>query len=236
MVYAEILAGGIGTRMNDTNSLPKQYLSINNKPVIIYTIEKFLHNKYVDKIIIGCQDNWKQLLKQLIEQYIDKTLTNNIYIYSSGKDRNTTMINGCLFIKKFFNVYDDDIIITIDATRMLVSDEIITNNILSAQNHSAVVTLFPVVDTIALSHNYEYLDDIPERASLYSLQAPETFNLKKLIKYYYNVSDEEKATLTCVSKLFLLNGEKVFIVNGNYNNIKITYKNDLNIIKNMLDN
>ncbi len=233
MVYAEILAGGNGTRMGSTN-FPKQFMLVREIPVIIYTIEKFLNNNNVDKIIICCQNKWIDYTKNIIDKYITKC-KDKIFITESGKDRNDTMIKGCNFICKEFGINDNDIVITIDAVRMLVTDRIIQENIDYARKYSAVGTFFPVTDTVMESIDGQTISSMPIRKNMYFAQAPQTFNIKKLIKYYNLIDDETKKDLTDVSKIFFLNNEKVHMVLGDINNIKITYINDIDIVEKIIE-
>ena len=234
MVYAEILAGGNGTRIGIKTNLPKQFALINQKPVIIYTIEKFLNNKDVDKIIICSQKRWFEHLQNIIDTYIFQN-KDKIYITESGDDRNDSMIKGCHYIEKNFGINDDDIIITIDAVRMLVSDRIIQDNIKAAKKYSAVGTFFPVVDTVMESTDGKKITSMPIRKNMYQAQAPQTFNIKKLIKYYYMIDDDTKKDLTDVSKIFFLNNEDVHMVLGDFTNMKITYFNDFDIVESILN-
>lgn len=233
MVYAEILAGGIGSRMGNQD-LPKQFIEIKGKPIIIYTMEKFVHNQDIDKVIVCCDKIYHELMNQLIKKYFDNC--NKIDITNSGKDRNDTMIKGCNYIKDKYDINDEDRIITIDAVRMFVSDRIINDNINMSKKYDAIGTFFPVVDTVMESLDKIKINSMPVRKNMYQAQAPQTFNIKKLIKYYGSLDENVKQDLTDVSKIFFLNNEEVHMVEGEYSNFKITYPNDINIALNMIEN
>lgn len=232
MIYLEILAGGIGNRFGNKN-IPKQFIEINGKPVIIYSIENFIKIKEIDKIIICCLKEWQEKLKFYINKYL-KT-DKEIIIVSSGDTRNDTIIKGCNFIKDNFGINKDDIIITMDSVRMFVNERIILENIKYAKVYNAVGTYYPVTDTVVEIKN-NFVTQIPIRDNLYSAQTPQTFNLEKLIKYYSNLTEEELATMTEAGKIFLYNGEKIYFVKGDNDNIKITYNNDLILAKKLLLN
>ena len=96
MVYAGILAGGKGTRMGRTE-LPKQFLNIGNRPIIIHTIEQFLISNRVDKIIVATPENWRSYTEDVIEKYYPSN--EKIVIVNGGSTRNETIMNICKFIK-----------------------------------------------------------------------------------------------------------------------------------------
>ena len=118
MIYAGILAGGIGSRMNISN-MPKQFLNIGDKPIIIHTIEKFLLCNKIDKIYVGVNPDWNSYLVDIIEKDYNY-LVDKIVIVDGGKDRNSTILNVISAINNDNKITDDDILITHDAVRPFV--------------------------------------------------------------------------------------------------------------------
>lgn len=233
MIYAGILAGGIGSRMNISN-MPKQFLNIGNKPIIIHTIEKFLLCNKIDKIYVGVNPDWNSYLVDMIEKDYNY-LTDKIEIIDGGKDRNSTIINIIDAIKSSNkNISDEDIIITHDAVRPFVSIKMIEENIAGCTEHNIVDTVVPAFDTIVVSEDGEFISSIPDRKKMYQGQTPQTFRINKFMNYYNNLSDEQKNILTDACKIFVLNEEKVFLVEGDFSNIKITTVTDLKIAKAMI--
>ena len=129
MIYALILGSGIGSRMGNT-TLPKQFLKIGNKPIIIHTIEQFILSTRVNKIIVVVSSDYENYLKDLFKEY----KLNNIDIVIGGSDRSSSMINGCNYILDNYAVNDNDIIITHDAVRPFVTSRIINDNIDKIKN------------------------------------------------------------------------------------------------------
>ena len=125
MIYAQILAAGKGTRMGNVN-MPKQFLSIKNKPILIHTIEKFILIEDFHKIIISCPELWIEHTRDIIEKYVDD---DRIEIVAGGKERNDTLINSIHFIEENYGLNDDDVIISHDAVRPFVTRRIIKENI-----------------------------------------------------------------------------------------------------------
>lgn len=233
MIYAGILAGGIGSRMNISN-MPKQFLNVGNKPIIIHTIEKFLLCNRIDKIYVGVNPDWNCYLSDIIEKNYSYLLE-KIQIVDGGKDRTSTIVNIIEAIKKDKeNILDDDILITHDAVRPFVSIKMIEENIDGCIKHNIVDTVVNAVDTIVVSDDGEFISSIPNRKIMYQGQTPQTFKINKFIEYYNKLSTEEKNNLTDACKIFVLNNEKVFLVDGDFSNIKITTVTDLKIAKAMI--
>ena len=121
MVYAEILAGGKGTRMGKTER-PKQFLMLKNKPILIHTIEQFLKSSEIDKILVCCPKEWVSYTEVFIAEYLPDT---DIDIVVGGSTRNETIMNGCKFISEKYGLSSDDKIITLstctdDGTKRIV--------------------------------------------------------------------------------------------------------------------
>ena len=104
MVYAEILAGGKGTRMGNTD-MPKQFLMLGTKPIIIHTVEQFMINTNISKIIVCCPKDWITYMNDLLDKFIPNS---NIEVVEGGKTRNETIMNGCKFIEEKYGLNDDD--------------------------------------------------------------------------------------------------------------------------------
>ncbi|NLZ75267.1 MAG: 2-C-methyl-D-erythritol 4-phosphate cytidylyltransferase [Erysipelotrichia bacterium] len=230
MIYAEILAGGQGKRMGNTE-MPKQFLMLGTKPIMIHTIEQFVINKNIDKIIVCVPKDWISHTKDIIEKYLPGK---EIDIVEGGSTRNETIMNGCQYIEKKYGLYEDDIIVTHDAVRPFVTTRIIDDNIFGMNEYDAVDTVVPATDTIVESKNGEFITDIPERKYMYQGQTPQTFKMIKLIEIYKSLTKEEKDILTDACKIFSIKGEKVKIIKGDPTNIKITNLYDLKLANSMI--
>lgn len=233
MVYAELLSGGNGTRFGN-KVIPKQYIVIKGKPIFIYTLETLAKNEKIDKIIVCCNKDWEDFVRKEIKKHIKEI--DKIELAYSGDTRNETMYTGCKYIRDKYKIKEEDIILTIDAVRMFVTNRIINDNIEMAKKYSAVGTFFPVVDNVMESSNGTCIEKMPNRSFMYQVQAPQTFNLKKLIKYYESLTEEEKTSITDCSKIFMLRNETVHMVKGEYYNFKITYNQDLSIAEKYIEN
>ena len=233
MIYAGILAGGTGTRMGISN-MPKQFLDLGNKPIIIHTIEKFLLEPEIEKIVVGVHEDWISHADDLVEEYIS-TFKDRIIIVAGGSDRNTTIGNIIRAIDDYKELTDEDIVITHDSVRPFITLRIIKDNIRLAKECDAVDTLVEAVDTIVESTNGEYITNIPNRAHYYQGQTPQSFRCKDFLSLYNSLTSEEKQILTDACKIFVIKGKEVALAKGEYSNLKITTVTDLKIAKSMLE-
>ena len=231
MIYGEILAGGSGTRMGNTE-MPKQYLMLGDRPIIIHTIEQFLINQSFSKIIVCCPKEWVSYTEDLLEKFnID---TNRVDIAVGGSTRNETIMNGCKLIEEKYGLTDKDIIVTHDAVRPFVNQRILDDNIKLSKKYAAIDTVVSATDTIVYSKDGEIISDIPNRKECFQGQTPQTFNIKKLIALFNSLTVKEKEILTDGCKIFSLKGESVGLVDGEVYNIKLTTLYDLKIAKAIL--
>lgn len=231
MIFAVILAGGVGSRMGKVDT-PKQFLILGNKPILIHTIEKFIINSKIDKIIVLTPENFINHTKDLISEYIPQN--ENIFVIEGGETRNDTLMNSIIYINENFEVDEDSIIITHDSVRPFVTHRIIEDNIEAVKKYGVCDTVIPATDTIVESVNGETISNIPVRDNYYQGQTPQSFNLNKLHELICSLSDEESKILTDACKIFTLKGEEVYLVDGEVTNIKITYPYDLKLANSIL--
>ncbi|ASN59593.1 2-C-methyl-D-erythritol 4-phosphate cytidylyltransferase [Latilactobacillus curvatus] len=236
MKYAEILAGGKGTRMGNTK-LPKQFLNLGDQPIIIQTIEKFLMNSNFDGIIVVVSGDWINYTMDLIKKYFSSNDLKSIFLVQGGVDRSETLMSGLRFIESEFGLNEDDIVVTHDAVRPFVSQRIIEENIQAAIEFGAVDTVVPSIDTIVKSNTERnYIEDIPNRDVMFQGQTPQSFNISLIMDAYNQLTDDEKLILTDAAKIVLLskNAGKVKLVMGEQQNFKITTSFDLRLAESLI--
>ena len=231
MIFAAILAGGIGSRMGGTDT-PKQFLTLGQKPVIIHTIEKFVINKNIDKIIVLTPKSYINHTNDLIEEYIQN---DDVVVIEGGQTRNDTLLNSIKYIKENFGIDEDSIILTHDSVRPFVTHRIIEDNIEAANKYGACDTVIPATDTIVESVNGKTIESIPVRDYYYQGQTPQTFNINKLYNLINSLTEDEANILTDACKIFTLKDEDVYLVEGEVTNIKITYPYDLKLANTILE-
>lgn len=232
MVFAGILAGGIGSRMNMAD-MPKQFLNLGDKPMVIHTLEKFLLCPKIDQIYIGVHLNWVVHMEDLTDKYVDMQ-RERIHIIAGGGDRNSTIMNIVDAIERDFGQSDEHYIITHDSVRPFVTSRIINDNIEAALSHNVCDTVIPATDTIVVSEDGEKIAEIPVRDKMYQGQTPQSFQINLLKKLYAALNDEEKAVLTDACKIAVVQNEPVYLVKGEPSNLKITTVSDYKVAQAMV--
>ena len=224
MIYAQVMAGGIGSRMGHTER-PKQFLDLADKPIIIHTLEKFSLITEFEKILVSIHPQWMQYARDLIAQYIDD---DRIVIIQGGAERNDTVMGAIKYIDEEFGLGQDDVLVMHDAVRPFVTRRIIMDNIKASYQFKAVDTVIGATDTIVKAVD-GVISDIPVRDEMYQGQTPQTININAFKEQYNKMTEQERNTLSDSAKVMLLAGYKVGIVNGDESNIKVTRPYDLRI-------
>ena len=229
MNVALIIAGGSGKRMEQ--EIPKQFLNVNDKPVIMYTMEAFQKHPDINGIIVSCIDGWHEILRAYARQFhIDKLK----WIVPGGKTGQESIHNGILEARKYF--LETDLILVHDAIRPMVSQEIISDCIIQCKKYGSAVAAVPC-NTAVLRYGKGSRDcssEIVDRASLAMTQTPQGFSLGKLLWAHEEAErrgiTESVATCTLMTQL----GETLYFSLGAETNIKLTTQDDMRIFKALL--
>lgn len=213
-----IVAAGTGSRMN--MGINKQFIKLEGKEIIAYTIEKFYNNLNIEDIVVVVKEDESEFFKKEI---LDKYNFKNIKIAYGGKERQDSVYNGLKSLDK-----KCDVVLIHDGARPFVSDKIIDNCIEEVKEHKAIVVGVPVKDTIKIIDNDKNIVDTPNRSVLWAVQTPQTFDYNILIDAY---KDAFKSGFYGTDDAMLVEriGYKVKMVEGSYNNIKITTQEDLSV-------
>lgn len=228
-----ILAGGIGSRMHSPE-LPKQYLKIDNEPIIIKTVRNFIDFGSFRAGVICCPVDWIEYTKALLLEY--GIPLDTVFVVPGGKNRNSSVQNGCRFFTESFSVADDDIVLTHDAVRPFIDARVIKDNINATKEFGAANTVMPVFDSIIRTSTGEFLSEHLPRKELYRVQTPQSFKLKELENVINSLSEDELAEYTDVASIFADRGFRVRLVEGLDNNIKITTPFDMAVAETILTN
>ncbi|MCD8873394.1 D-ribitol-5-phosphate cytidylyltransferase [Mammaliicoccus sciuri] len=231
MIYAGILAGGIGTRMGNV-PLPKQFLDLDGKPIIVHTIEKFLLTKEFDKIYIATPQKWISHTEDTLSKF--NISDDKVVVIKGGEDRNETIMNIITNISEHNPITEEDVIITHDAVRPFLTRRIIKENIEAVLQYDAVDTVIPATDTIIVSEDGDNIKEVPLRDQMYQGQTPQSFNIKLLQECYNELSDEDKKVLTDACKILVVSNKEVKLVDGELYNIKITTPYDLKVANSII--
>ena len=213
-----IVAAGTGSRMN--MEINKQFIKLEGKEIIAYTIEKFYNNSNIEDIVVVVKEDESEFFKKEI---LDKYNFKNVKIAYGGKERQDSVYNGLKLLDE-----KCDVVLIHDGARPFVSDKIIDKSIEEAKEHKAIVVGVPVKDTIKVIDNDKNIVDTPNRSVLWAVQTPQTFDYNILIDAYKDAF-KNKFYGTDDAMLVERIGYKVKMLEGSYNNIKITTQEDLNI-------
>lgn len=229
MNIAIIFAGGTGQRLSSgENSIPKQFLKINDKPIIIHTLELFEKHKDIDKIYIAIHPDYFDYMRDLIKHhYITKTAG----IVKGGITGQDSIYNA-LKLAQSENP-DDSIVLIHDGVRPNITEEVITKNIECAKKNGNAITCTSCFETILISENGENPEHVPYRKHTYAAQAPQSFLLGEVVEAHEitRKTNPNYKDIVDTCTLFKTLNKKTFMVSGNRGNIKITTIEDLYILR-----
>ncbi|KRG08339.1 D-ribitol-5-phosphate cytidylyltransferase [Staphylococcus sp. NAM3COL9] len=231
MIYAGILAGGIGSRMGNV-PLPKQFLDLDGKPILIHTVEKFLLTSEFDKIFIATPQKWISHTKDTLRKH--NINDDRIKVVQGGEDRNETIMSIIESAESENVITDEDVIVTHDAVRPFLTHRIIKENIESVLKYGAVDTVITATDTIITSEDGESIKSIPVRSEMYQGQTPQSFNINLLRNSYNELSNGDKKIMTDACKILVVANKSVRLVMGELYNIKITTPYDLKVANSII--
>ena len=225
MVFGIILAGGVGSRMNHA-AMPKQFLPLGDKPILMHPVARFLDCAQLDEVYIGVHKDWMDHTRELLNTHFPDAC---IHTVCGGGDRNDTLFAVIEEIETRYGTKDEHILVTHDAVRPFVTARILEDNVAAAKQYGAVNTVIPAVDTILVSGDGNVIDSVPERRTMYQAQTPQSFQLKLLTSLYRSLSDKQKAGLTDTASVCVACGHPVHLVRGEQTNLKITTPEDYRI-------
>ena len=226
MNIALVIAGGSGNRMGQ--DIPKQFMYVENAPVIIHTLQCFQQHPDIALIAVVCLKGWESVLQSYANQY---RITKLKYIFPGGSSGMESIHNGIFGLKKA-GCADDDMVLIHDAVRPLLSQEIISSNIAICKSYGYAITGIKCREAILESKDgFSSTTSIP-RDMLIRTQTPQTFTLKNIIDIH--VEAETKGIKDSVASCTLcaeLGNREMHIVPGSEKNIKVTTIEDLEILK-----
>lgn len=229
MNIAIIFAGGSGVRMGA--GIPKQFLEINGKPIIIYTLQLFQYHDRIDKIYISVLDQYIPYMQELIEEHRLKKV---VKIIPGGATAQDSIYNA---LKAAESENEEDSIVLIhDGVRPFVSYEVISNNIESVKKYGNAITCTPCYETILISKDGEKVGNVPYRKETFSAQAPQSFYLKDIIAVHDAMRASKTGYENMVDSCTMIRnlGMEAHMVVGNRGNIKVTTPEDVYIFRGLL--
>lgn len=226
---AIIFAGGSGARMG--SGIPKQFIEVEGKPIIIYTLELFEEHPEVDAIYIACKKEYIAKLSRMVKRFM---ITKVAGIVEGGNTGQDSIYNG---LKAAFDVEGGDNLVLIhDGVRPCITAETISENIKVASVQGSAVTCTRFFETPIISKSGDIVEESPDRNMFYTAQAPQTFKLYDVIKAHEETrkTNPQYDGIIDTCTLMRSRGNTVHMVEGNRGNIKVTTPEDLYVFRAML--
>ncbi len=221
--YAIIPSGGDSKRFG--GETPKQYLKVNGKELLVYTLEVFQHCELIDEIIIAAKESYFDLINELKEKHnIDKLEK----LIEGGATRQASVANALFSIN---NPNENDLVAVHDAARPLLSQKVLTDSINSAKKFDSVVVAITARDTLLKGN--DFVDDYVDRSNIWYAQTPQVFKYH-IINQSMEKAIDENFTGTDESMLVNKAGYKVKFVKGESTNFKITTQDDITLFASLI--
>lgn len=228
MNVAMIIAGGSGQRMKQ--DIPKQFINVYDKPVIIYTLEAFQKHPNIDAILVVCIKGWESVLQAYARQFNISKLR---WIVEGGKNGQASIYNGLCRLKE--DIEENDIVLIHDAIRPLVSSEIISDCIRVCEMNGSAITAIPCAEAMLVrGEDRDKAEKMIDREKLARTQTPQAFSLKKLL-WAHKEAEKRGITNSVASCTLMVElGESVSFSAGSEKNVKLTDTDDVEIFKALL--
>ena len=228
MNVALLTAAGSGTRMRQ--DIPKQFIHVENKPIIIHTMEAFQNHPSIDAIIVVTIPSWVDVVKAYANQF---NITKLRWVVPGGETGQESIYNGLKTLEKELD--PSDVVMIHDGNRCLVAGEIISDSLATFKKHGSAVAAIPCVEAVFRSNDNGISSDISiPREQLFRTQTPHTYTLEKLL--WAHSQAKEKGIVNTAASCTLMQelGDKIYFSRGSEENLKITTVDDLMIFKALL--
>lgn len=230
MTIAVIIAGGSGHRMGQ--SIPKQFIHVNDKPVLIYTLENFQRHPQIDAIEVVCIDGWHDMVWAYAKQFNISKLK---WVVSGGTTGQESIRNGVYNLEGKCD--DDDIVIIHDGIRPLVEEAVLSDVIVKCKEHGNAVSSMPYNEQIFVIKDEETTEKYIPRETLRRVVTPQAYKFRKLDDAYHEAFEKEIGIYgsSYTNTMMVELGETLYFAAGSDKNIKLTTKDDLELFKGYLE-
>lgn len=227
MITVLLTASGISQRMGQ--DIPKQFMHVDNRPIIIHTMEAFQNHPNIDAIMVVTLPAWGDVLKAYAKQF---NITKLKWVVHGGKTNQESIYNGLQELRKTLS--GDDVVIIHDGNRPMISQEIISDSIAVFHKYGSAVAAIPCVEAIFKSDDGVSSCSAIPREQLYRTQTPHTYTLDRLLQAHDQAGKKGISNTTATCTLMQQLGENIYFSKGSEENIKITTVDDLIIFKALL--
>lgn len=221
MTTALVLSGGTGTRLGA--DIPKQYIEVSGKPIILYCLEQLTNNEKIDAIQIVADSEWQdRILTWLIKYDLNRKFKG---FSQPGENRQLSIFHGLECIKEYAS--NNDFVFIHDAARPFLSQEMIDICIASAFGHDGAIPVLPMKDTVYLSNDGKKVSSLLNRSCIFAGQAPEIFLLGKYYEANRKLLPNEILNINGSTEPAIMAGMDIVMISGDEKNFKITTRADL---------
>ncbi|MBR1629946.1 MAG: 2-C-methyl-D-erythritol 4-phosphate cytidylyltransferase [Lachnospiraceae bacterium] len=229
MNIAIIFAGGSGIRMGA--GIPKQFLEINGKPILIHTMHLFQHHHEIDKIYAAVQEDYIDYVKDLADEF---RVTKLAKVVAGGESAQDSIYHALKAAAE--ENPPDSIVLIHDGVRPFVAYDVISKNIESVKKYGNAITSTPCFETILVSKDGRQVDSVPYRKETFSGQAPQSFYLQEIIESHEKIQATETGYENMVDACTIIRtlGQTAYLVEGNRGNIKVTTPEDVYLLRALL--
>ncbi len=225
-----IFAGGVGTRMR-SKDIPKQFLKVHDKPIIIHTLEHFEKNDEIDAVVISCVEKWIPHLNDLLYKYRIEKVKN---VVAGGKSGQLSIYNGLLAAKEVAG-NDRAIVLIHDGVRPLINADLLSENIRCVKENGSAITSGIVKETITVIDEAGRVEQVPPREKSRVAKAPQSFWLDKILAVHEMALRDGVTDSIDSCTLMKKYGQTLYMIDGPYENIKITTPDDFYTMRAFLD-
>lgn len=229
MNTALIFAGGTGQRMH-AKGMPKQFLELHGKPIIIYTLEQFENHPEIDGIVVSCLESWIPHLRKLLKKFCIEKVRE---IVPGGETGQLSIYNGLAALEKHYP--KDTLVLIHDGVRPLIDEETISKNIACARDHGCAITTTPAVETVTMDNENGQIGQIVDRSKCQMAKAPQSFCLGMLLEAHRQAMASGCTNYIDSASLMRHYGCMLYAVEGKSENIKITTPADFYIFRAIVD-
>lgn len=222
-----LIAGGVGARMGQ--DIPKQFLTVNDRPVIVYTLEEFENHPEIDAIAVVCVEGWEQVLWAYAKQFNISKLK---YVVKGGDCGQASIRNGVFGLEKHFA--PNDIVLIHDAIRPMTSPDIISDCIHVTEKYGNAITVIPCAEAMLTTEDKVVSTGLFDRNNLKRTQTPQGFHLGEICQVHRDALEAGITNSVASCTLFIEMGKQVYFSAGSEKNVKLTTVEDIDIFKALL--
>ncbi|HGI2124065.1 TPA: 2-C-methyl-D-erythritol 4-phosphate cytidylyltransferase [Streptococcus agalactiae] len=224
-----IFAGGVGRRMN-TKGKPKQFLEVHGKPIIVHTIDIFQNTEAIDAVVVVCVSDWLDYMNNLVERF---NLTKVKAVVTGGETGQMSIFKGLEAAEQLAT--DDAVVLIHDGVRPLINEEVINANIKSVKETGSAVTSVRAKETVVLVNDSSKISEVVDRTRSFIAKAPQSFYLSDILSVERDAISKGITDAIDSSTLMGMYNRELTIVEGPYENIKITTPDDFYMFKALYD-